>query len=303
MEERTGTTKRRTRREILAGAAGALGVMAAEALAKAPAAEATQGQAVIAGQSNTATQTTTVDASGGSGVGLVAQGGGVFPGVKGFGGSGGGIGVYGEGGSGERGLVGFGGSGNAEGVEGQGSGTASGVKGTGGSSNGAGVWGFGGSGNAAGVNGWGTGTGIGVSGLGGANDGPGVVGTGGGNNANGVEGYGFGGGIGVKGSTQSSIGIGVYAVGPESSGYGLFIDGRIGFGTRAGIATIPKGQARVTITGVTLTPFSSFVLATLQQNTGRYVKSAVPDPANSRVVIYVNKAVLADTPVAFLIVN
>src|SRR5437016_4854577 len=77
-------SSKRSRRELLAGAAGALGALAAESLGRIAAAQATQGQPVIAGKSNDATAPTgiTNSSSGAAfyvfaatGTGLVGNGG------------------------------------------------------------------------------------------------------------------------------------------------------------------------------------------------------------------------------------
>src|SRR2546428_11071097 len=63
--ERSKST--RFRRELLAGAAGAVGVLAAESLARVPTAQATQGKPIIAGQDNSETSPTTITNTGGFG--------------------------------------------------------------------------------------------------------------------------------------------------------------------------------------------------------------------------------------------
>src|SRR5207244_5793196 len=110
---------KRSRRELLAGAAGALGVLAAESVVRIPAAQATQGQPVIAGQDNTETSATGITNSATNGNGLVVQGGPSGHGVKGYGGSDG------------FGLLGYG-YGSGGGVEGIAFGNADGGIGVGG---------------------------------------------------------------------------------------------------------------------------------------------------------------------------
>ena len=78
----------RSRRELLAGAAGALGVVAAETLARAPAAQAGDDGDVVLGASNTETSPTTItNTSTFPGTALSAFGGGDGPGLYGKGGS------------------------------------------------------------------------------------------------------------------------------------------------------------------------------------------------------------------------
>ncbi len=113
------------RRDLLAGAAGAVGMLAAESLVKARPAEATQGQAIIAGQDNTEIvvtklRNTLADS------GLWVEGG-----------TPGGYGVYVKGGG--SGVVSYAGPFNGIGVQGFGAGEFSGVEGTGGEPNGTGV--------------------------------------------------------------------------------------------------------------------------------------------------------------------
>ena len=66
------TDSMRSRRQILAGAAGALGAIAAESVVRAPAAQAVQGSAIIAGQDNTETSATTITNTAGNALVAVA---------------------------------------------------------------------------------------------------------------------------------------------------------------------------------------------------------------------------------------
>src|SRR5256885_3981047 len=91
----------RSRREVLAGAAGALGVLVAQAATHLPAAHAMDGQPVILGQTNTAATVTTIDNDQGFGDnGLEVSGSGFL------GKPGGGNGVVGTGGPSGQGGVG-----------------------------------------------------------------------------------------------------------------------------------------------------------------------------------------------------
>jgi hypothetical protein len=63
------------------------------------------------------------------------------------------------------------------------------------------------------------------------------------------------------------------------------------------------GSAKGTVTGVALTT-ASLVLATLQQNlSGVYVRSAVPNVADSSFTINLSKAPSATANVAWFVVN
>ena len=139
-DHRDGTQggAKQSRRGLLAGAAGALGVLAAESVVTAQPAAATQGNPVVLGQDNTgATARTEVatttgesailaDPSNGNGVTGTATGNGV--GVFATGGAGNGPGLWGSGNGSGAGVRGFGGSGGGHGVEGQaGSAAAAGV--------------------------------------------------------------------------------------------------------------------------------------------------------------------------------
>jgi hypothetical protein len=143
---------RRPRRELLAGAAGALGVIAAETVARAGPAQAANGDPVLQGADNGPTTSRTmvftahdtefasicdVNSHGKGSVGVLGHG--TTAGVYGEGDVSGvqgvafvGTGVFGQGGGGSgNGVVGNG-SGNGDGVQGSGSGIGSGVFGRGG---------------------------------------------------------------------------------------------------------------------------------------------------------------------------
>jgi hypothetical protein len=338
-----GGMARRPRRAMLAGAAGALGVVAAETLARATPAQATQGAAVLEGQDNTgATSRTGVFTTGNTEFGILAD-----PNTSGKGS----LGVYGHGK--DVGVLGNAATaGNGTGVHGFGSGSGSGVAGHGGRTNAAGVLGTGGGDAGVGVFGRGSGSGHGVVGHGGhlgiggdgvsgtggdaggagvsgigarggpGKGGPGIIGFGtGGNpgvigetsgpNSNGVEGGGAGKGDGVLGF--ATVGNGVHGQVVDPKGVGVLAENTAG-GTalqatgptifsRSGVLTVGAGKSAVTKTGVSLTA-ASLVLATLQQNRTRvWVRSAVPNVAGSSFTIHLNKAVTASTKVAWFIVN
>jgi hypothetical protein len=238
----------RTRRQLLAGGAGALAVAAVESLGHVSPAAATNGQPVLLGSANSATSATSVSTS--SGLGFSATGGGTAQGLQGIGGSTNGIGVIGTGG----GL-------NGNGVKGVGKGVGTGVFGTGGGTNGIGVAGAGGLTDGIGVRGTGAGGGAGVSGAGGANSGPGASGTGGAPNGDGVlaTGTGTGSGILATGGAQSGIGVTANGGGPNGSavraqavgiGSGLISTGGSGGGD--GIQATGGGTSGI---GITATGF------------------------------------------------
>ncbi len=82
----------------------------------------------------------------------------------------------------------------------------------------------------------------------------------------------------------------------------LQVNGVAGF-ARSGLVTVPAGTKTATVGQVPLTA-SSLVLALAQQSMGgAFVKSAVPDPPNSRFTINLNKAPGVDVPVGWFIAN
>jgi len=241
-QDRAPDAASHSRRGLLTGAAGALGVLAAESIATAQPAAAPV--PVLLGQPNngatalTSITTTTgesaVLANPSSGRGVEGLGTGRSPGVFGAGGISNGIGVDGSGGGNGAGVRGTGG-GNGPGVKGSGSIFGSnGVEGDG-TGNGDGVTG-GGAGSGAGVTGFGGALdGAGVSGTGGTGHGPGVKGTGGNTGGNGVEGFGTGNGGGVTGLGAGN-GTGVTGQGGPDNGGGV-----TGIGTGSQIGVFGRG--------------------------------------------------------------
>jgi hypothetical protein len=287
---------------VIAGVAGALGVVAAETLAGATPAQAAQGSPVLEGRDNTgATSRTGVFTTGNTEFGILADpntsgkgslgvyGHGGDAGVFGAG-SGFGIGVFGAGGaSGGVGMEGQGGGGSGSGVVGAGSGGGSGMVATGGASNGFGVV----------ANGGGAGTGVVANG--GTGGGSGLVGTGGGSDGIGVSGIGRGPGDGVHGRATGAAGVGVRAEN-TAGGAALQATGPAVF-SRSGLLTVAAGSSSATRTGVALTA-ASLVLATLQQDrAGVWVRSAVPNVAGNSFTIHLSKAAAASTTVAWFVVN
>ena len=280
-----------SRRELMAGAAGGAGVIAAQALLSAAPAQATQGSPVLLGQDNTGATAATglvntsgqsavladpgnnVAVAGDSGLGTGVQGTGIF-------------GVHGLGLGGGTGVQGTGGPNDGFGVVGQGAGGGSGVAGAGGANNGTGVAGTGG------------GAGYGVFGSGGSKDGVGVFGLGQGV-GDGVQGLSPT-GNGVHGYTTTASGVGVLAENP--AGTALKAVGATVF-SRSGVITVAEGKSKVTKTGAMLTT-ASLVLATAQQNVaGVWVESAVPDVADNSFTVHLNKSAPVSLTVAWFIVN
>jgi len=290
----------RSRRRLLAGAAGALGLLAGETIGRPTPAHAGTDGDVVLGATNTTGSLTTIDTSGSGsttlslfaagGNSLQAQNGGPFPSVSA-------INTAVSGGS--SGL--FGGSSSGEGVYAQ-SGfsngtspgkTRNGVHGVTDSTTDAAVWGeavsggFGVAGStkshgvqgAAGVWGDNLATGPGVLGV--SQGGPGVIGV-------------TSGGTGVLAENISGDG-----------GHALRVIGAASF-SRSGHATItaPHATATVIVPGGLVT--SALVFALLQTSApGLFVSAAVPSHSKGTVTIHLNKAPARRHPVkvAWFVVN
>ncbi|MDP9331337.1 MAG: hypothetical protein M3P11_11945 [Actinomycetota bacterium] len=331
-EIRTAARPKRSRRELLAGAAGAAGVIAAQAVVGAKPAYATDPNDVVLGADNQLTAGTTgVQSSAVTalhGRSTNAGGTGVFGEDLHIAG----IGVHGTGGTGVQGdgTVGvLGQSTEGYGVYGQTNATGfPGIFGASGQADG--VWG---QGQTAGVHGSNTGAGPGL--LGGdsqSTDGDGVEGqtqnafssgiyghndsnSGGGKGVfgaspNGIAVEGLGGQVGVHGISPGDIGVkgegvgtGVQAVSTlaNHAGVGLRVDGRSVFRT-AGVATVASGTNTVSVSlaGVTAT---DMVLATVQQGGVFFVKNAVA--GSGKFTIHLNKAPVspATVKVAWFVIS
>jgi len=282
------------RSHINAASLVAVAVLAVAALFHGPpGADATQGQPVIAGQTNTETTRTNILHTAGSPSGCEDTSGNVA--LVGCGSN--------------TGLIGYGGSG--VGVDG--------------SSDNMGVRGIG---DNVGVSGSGTlgvqGTGfqVGVSGSGPQ---AGVLGSSS-NTGYGVEGMQSSGGIAVYGHVNSSTGAGVWGENEEGTGPGvvgsaafgvgvlarsadaraLAVEGRAWFSTSgkatvAGTAASPKSF--VVVPKVALTE-KSIVLVTPQKAVpGVFVIGAVPNVADGKVKIVLNKALTVSYPVAWFAIE
>jgi len=252
-----GDGTRRPRRELLAGAAGALGAVAVETLGRTAPARAATGDPVVQGTDNgPAGARTKIFTDSDREFASLADPNTSGKGSLGIYGHGQDVGVLGEGAV-HFGVLGNGGrTGDGAGVVGNGGGGGAGVFGTGGPDSGDGVVGRAGSGGGDGV--------VGRAGM----KGTGVSGSG----AIGVSGStGVAGGVGVEGATDAVGGVGVRA---ENfvGGTALEVSGRAAFSS-SGVLTVGAGRSRITRTGVALTG-ASLVLATLQQDVaGVYVRS------------------------------
>ncbi len=255
----------RSRRSFLAGAAALLGLVAAESIANAPAASAADGDPLYLGKPNSASTETVAFASvGGAPAAFRVQNTGTSDAVQGVASAGG----AGTAGYADAGVGAYGWSNQSRGVLGQANGPSTGVQGVSGPTAPApaaktGVFGYASQDTSA----------IGVLGESGV-------------------------GTGVRG--RSDQGTGVFA--ESLSGDALLVSGPGAF-SRCGIVTILAGRKSILVTSVALSP-KSLVLAVLQGNSSkRYVLSAVPDVANDRFTITLNKAVKSDTPVGWFVVN
>jgi hypothetical protein len=217
----------------MTGAAAGLGVIAADALAAAPA-RAAQGSAVLEGQDNTgATSRTAVFTTMNNEIGILAD-----PGTSG------------------KGSLGVLGIAQDVGVQGEGVGRfGTGVFGVGGPSGGAGVVGSGGT-DGAGVAGVGDGSGTGVTGIGGPSGGTGVSGNAISATGNGVLAENTGGGAALRVIGHAAFSrSGILTV---PAGHSAVTHPRIPL-TQASfvLATIQANHAGITIQGVTLVTGSS----------------------------------------------
>jgi hypothetical protein len=118
----------------------------------------------------------------------------------------------------------------------------------------------------------------------------GVIGTG----ATGVLGDGV---WGVMGATASAAGIGIYATADAPTGRALRVEGRAEF-TRSGRTLVKAGNAKKTISLAGCTS-SSLVFAVLASNrTGRWVRAVVPTTGS--FTIYFNTTLANDTNVTWI---
>jgi len=321
---------RRTRRDLLVGAAGALGVAGAGAVLTAtPALAGTDGDVVLGGSNSTANQTSIGYSGTSAGFSVTAISASGPTALQGDGGSG--IGVEGQGD--QNGVYGFTGttftSSTGNGVHGKvqselsgtgigvlGEHAGSGVAVSGQSGGGVGVQATSGGGSAAVYATSSSGEGVYAQSGGTAGSNPGTTqhGVHGVTNAAGYCGV-FGEYVGngtaaaVQGTNSSGHGQGVLGFG-QTGVWGLALTGGTGVeattaldGTGialnaigptqfslSGLATIGAGKSSVTVSGVSLRS-GSLVLATVQNDAGVSVKFATPNVKKSKVTITLSGAV------------
>jgi hypothetical protein len=238
-EAQSGGRIARTRREVLAGAAGATGVLAAQAIVGTKDAFAGSDGDVVLGVDNqltsgaTGVQSSDVTGLHGRCTNQLSTATGVF--------GEGPVGVHGTGG-----YVGVQGDGQSYGVSGTGN---TGVYGTSSVQGGEGV-----RGNVQ------NGTGVSAISLAGT----------------GLNAYSF-------------SGIAIYAQGQAAGSFALNVLGRAAF-DRSGLVSISYPNKSTTVSVPNGLTASSLTLATVQDASGVYVKSAVPNTSNGTVQINLNKA-------------
>jgi hypothetical protein len=285
---RAGTAERnhrRTRRQLMAGGAGALGAAAVASLTRAAPAAASNGNPIIMGQGNQSTSNTFInDSAGDNTFSALATSNGTA--LEGDAADGIGVAGFSSAGTGVSGVSGSSAA-HASAVYGEISSVSPGAfsaavrgqnDGTGG--NGIGVYG-----SHAGP-GWGV-YGTSVSGIG-------VVGS----SATGVSGMGT---TGVHGTTSAKAGTGVLAEN-TAGGQALNVNGVAAF-SRSGVATVPAGHS--TVSKSLPLDSASFVLATIQGNvTGLTVQGVtIVTGSPGSFTIHLNKAAAGKTKVAWFVVN
>ena len=269
-EETIQPTASRSRRELLAGAAGALGVVAVETIARTAPAQAADNDFVQLGTSNSESHRTWIDKIGQDGY-AVLQGNstGSDPGLLGNSPAGNGVSGYSASGTGVYGQ-----SGSTVGSAPD----QSGVHGVSDANGYSGVYGeF-----------LGTGVGAAVHGNNLTGKGQGVVGLG----ATGVYGLATSGGTGVVASMAfDETGLALDAIGPTQF-------------SLSGLASIAAGAKSKVVAGVSLRS-TSLVLATVQNNAGVSVAYVVPNVSLSKITINLDKIVPSGktAKVAWFVVN
>jgi hypothetical protein len=263
-------TAKRSRRALLAGATGAVGALAAGAVVKASPANAADNDFIQMGTANSESHRTWIDKIGQDGY-AVFQGNstGSDPGLLGNSPAGNGVSGYGASGTGVYGQ-----SGSTVGSAPD----KSGVHGVTDAAGYSGVYGeFLGSGVGAAVHGNNlTGTGQGVIGFG----------------ASGVYGLATSGGTGVVASMAfDETGLALDAIGPTQF-------------SLSGLASIAAGAKSKVVTDVSLRS-TSLILATVQNNAGVSVAYVVPNVAQSKIAINLNKVVPSGktAKVAWFVIN
>jgi hypothetical protein len=114
--------------------------------------------------------------------------------------------------------------------------------------------------------------------------------------ASGVYGQNLGAGNGVAGRADDGVGV----LAASTHGIALSVSGKASF-KRSGIATIAAGKTTKTVSA-RLTS-SSFILATVQDETDVAVKAVVRDLINNTFTIVLTKAATFNTPVGWFVIN
>jgi hypothetical protein len=142
------------------------------------------------------------------------------------------------------------------------------------------------------------------SGVWGASGDVGVWGSGG----TGVLGDGGAAGWGVYGWSEESNAVygqslsGIALRGLSTTGYGLYVTGKVKFSNRSGRSSVSKGKTSYTKTGLTGVTSSSIVIAVLQQvESGTWIRAAVAGTA--KFTVYFNRALPSSSVVGWLVLN
>lgn len=107
---------------------------------------------------------------------------------------------------------------------------------------------------------------------------------------------------GVYGESLSRSGIGVYGKATKTTGVALQAAGRVKFST-SGVASIPAGATRVTVTpGVAITP-TAFVLLTPKVNLGGRDLWFTTNVTTDKLTIRISSARSTSTPIAWMLVG
>jgi hypothetical protein len=107
---------------------------------------------------------------------------------------------------------------------------------------------------------------------------------------------------GVYGESMSRSGIGVYGKATKTTGVALQAAGRVKFST-SGVASIPAGASRVTVTpGVAITP-TAFVLLTPKVNLGGRDLWFTTNVTTDKLTIRISSARSTSTPIAWMLVG
>jgi hypothetical protein len=120
----------------------------------------------------------------------------------------------------------------------------------------------------------------------------------------GVYGENTGGGYGVAGRSNLPAGVGVLA--DSTGGTALQVAGKAQF-SRSGRATVagtgasPKNSVQVQNVALSA---NSLVLVTPQKNVpGVWLQAAVPQPANNRIILWLNQNVTVNYPLAWMVIE